>query len=154
MDVYRPLRAALFFYEAFSVLLLAVFLFIEPSLQSFVNGTIFPYLVYLSANALFPLMALFVWLRPEEYRSYLTLYAAGKIIAVVLFYLWEIFTVRQVLAAEDLVKNMILLGGSALLSFMDILSVWGAVTLKNKFRQALDSIQTVGQNSQSGYGGI
>ena len=106
-------------------------------LESFAGRAFFPYIVYLSANALFPLIALFVWLRPEEYRNYLALYMAGKIIAVISFYAWEFFSFREFLRAVNLIGSLALLGGSVLISFADILSVWGAWTLKNKFRQAL-----------------
>ena len=95
MDIPRsPLAAVLFFYECLRLLLLIVFLFISSSMGSagFASGAFFPYIVYISSNALFPLMILFVWLRPGEYRNYITLYKAGKIIGVVSFYVWEIFS--------------------------------------------------------------
>ena len=139
-----PLATALFIYECLRVLLLVVFLYIALPLESgFPEDStagkalaFFPYFVYLSANALFPLMALFVWLRPEEYRNYLTLYMAGKIIAVVSFYAWEIFSSREFPGAENVVRSLVLLGGSVFLSLADILSVWGAWTLKKKYRRA------------------
>ena len=132
MDVYRPLRAALFFYEIFRVLLLVVFLFIGP--QEAVDGTFFPYLVYLSANALFPLMTLFVWLRPQEYRNYLTLYMAGKFIGMAAFFAWEFFSSRQFPGAENIVRSMVLLGGSVFISLADMLSISGAWALSKKYR--------------------
>jgi hypothetical protein len=135
MNVCQPLRAAFFFYECFRVLLLAVFLFIAP-LGSGASGTFFPYLAFLSANALFPLMALFLWLRPEEYRNYLALYMAGKIIGVVSFFAWEIFTSREYPGAGNLAKSMILFGGSIFISFADICTVWGAWVVKSRYKQA------------------
>ena len=159
MDVCRPLRAALFFYEAFRVLLLVFLLFIAPleggfSMGSSARGGFFPYLVYLSSNALFPLMALFVWLRPEEYRPYLTLYMAGKIIGVVSFYVWEFFSFRNFSGMDDVVKSIILLGGSVFINFADVLSVGGAWALKNKFRQALPAIQMMEPSGRTECGGV
>jgi len=150
MDVLRPLRAGLFFYEIFRLLALVILIFILPlesglsAGRGFIggnpaNGAFPPYVVYLSANALFPLLALFVWLKPEEYHNYLPLYMAGKIIGVVSFYSWEIFSSRQFFGAENVVKSLILIGGGALLGLLDMLSVWGAWTLRNKFRKALES---------------
>ena len=136
MDVYRPLRVCLFFYECLRVLLLVVFLFIAP-LEGSIDGSFFPYLVYLSANALFPLMALFMWLRPWEYRNYLALYIAGKTIAVVSFLAWELFSSREYPGMGNIVRSIILLGGSVFLSLADILSVCGAWVLKNKYNQTL-----------------
>jgi len=140
MDVSKPLSAALFFYECFRLLLLVVFLFIVSPLGNGISpgiGAFFPYMVYISSNALFPLMVIFVWLRPDEYRNYLTLYMAGKIIAVVLFYVWVIFSSREGLpGAENIARSITLLGGSILINMADILSVWGAWTLKRKYQNA------------------
>ena len=133
MDVFRPLRAVLFLYEVFRLLLLVVFLFIAP-LEGFESGAFFPYMVYLSANALFPLMTLFMWLRLEEYRNYIALYMAGKVIGVFAFYAWEFFSSREFPGAENMAKSLVLLGGSVFISLADILSVWGAWMLKNKCR--------------------
>ena len=133
MGAYKPLGAGLFFYECLRILVLVVFLFAASS-GGFDSG---PYSVYMSSNALFPLMALFMWLRPDEYRNYLTLYMAGKIIGAVSFYTWEIFSSREFPGAENVVRSIALLGGSIFISLTDILSVWGAWTLKRKYEQAL-----------------
>ena len=147
MDVCRPLGAGLFFYECLRILLLVVFLAIVPPYGgfplesgipegSFAGGAFFPYIVYLSSNALFPLMALFVWLRTEEYRNYLPLYMAGKFIVVLLFYIWAIFSHREFPGMEFVAKSMILWFGSILLSLADILSILGAWTINSRFRRA------------------
>ena len=141
MDVFRPLRAALFIYECLRVLLLVVLLFIAPLESgfsgSYASGAFFPYIVFLSANALFPLMALFVWLRPEEYRNYLTLYMAGKVIGAVSFYAWGFFSSRDFPGLENIVRSIALLGGSIFICLADILSVGGAWALKRKYRQEI-----------------
>ena len=133
MGAYRPLRAVLFFYECLRLLLLVVFIFLAP-LDAAVYGAFFPYLVFLSPNALFPLIALFVWLRPETFRNYLSLYMAGKTISVVLFFVWELFTSRHFLVGDDVLRSLVLLGGSILINLTDILSVWGAWILNKKYR--------------------
>ena len=136
MDIYRPLQTGLFIYECLRLLLLVVFMFIAPPEGSVVEA-FFPYVVYLSANALFPLMALFIWLRPEEYRNYSVLYIAGKIIVVISFFAWEFFSSREFPGIENVAIGFVLLGGSVFLCLADILSVWGAWTLKNKNNQVL-----------------
>ena len=133
MGAYRPLRAVLFFYECLRLLLLVVFILLA-SPDAAVYGTFFPYLVFLSPNALFPLMALFVWLKEEIFRNYLSLYMAGKIISVVLFFVWEIFSSRHFSVGDDVLRSLILLGGSILINFLDILSIWGAWILNKKYR--------------------
>ena len=154
-DVNRPLGAGLFFYECFRLLVLVFFLMVTSAASpmetpaGLVNSGI--YSVYMSSNALFPLMALFIWLKPGEYRNFTTLYMAGKVIAVITFYVWEIFSMRRGIASdlllgpgagdtigvENVTKSLILFGGSALLSLTDILSVWGAWVFNKKYRRAL-----------------
>jgi len=137
MDINRPIGAGLFFYELLRILLLVIFLFTAPLEGENAGGAFFPHVVYLSSNALFPLMALFVWLRREEYRNYLPLYIAGKIVALVSFYAWEIVTFREYVGMGFTVKDLFLFWASVFISLMDILSVWGAWTIKNKSRGAV-----------------
>ena len=133
MSVQRPLKAVIFIYEIIRFLLLALIISITPQPNG--DGALSPYLVYLSVNALFPLMALFIWLNPEEYKNYLTLYMAGKIIGTVSFFIWEIFGSRNFTGRENIITGIIILGGIFFISFMDILSVWGALVLKKNIGQ-------------------
>jgi hypothetical protein len=132
MDAYRFLAAVLFFYEVFRILFLVILLFISPQETSL--SAILP--VYISSNALFPLMALFVWLRPLEHRNYLTLYIAGKIIIVVSFFAWQFFSSWDFVWFPDTVRIILVLGAYILLNFTDILSVWGAWAIKNRYKRS------------------
>ena len=146
MDVYRPLRAGLFIYECLRLLFLVVFLHIAAAgdgfseesgflMESLLSGF---YMVFVSANALFLLMALFLWLKPLEYRSFISLYLAGKFIALVSLYAWEIFSFRDFpgIGMENAAKAVLLFWGCVLLGIADILSVLGAWTLNYKIRKA------------------
>ena len=135
-NIYRPLRAGLFVYECLRLFCLVFFLLVAS-----INGT---YSVYISSNALFPLMALFIWLRPEEYENYTTLFIAGKIITLVCFYVWEIFSFREFARGEDLAMNLILLVGGALISLADMLSIWGAWIINKKYRRATSLLESGG----------
>ena len=130
MNVYRLLAALLFFYECLRLLALVIFQIIAPS-EGLVGG-ILP--VYISSNALFPLMTLFVWLKPEEYRNYLSLFIAGKLIVLVSFFAWQFFSSSGYIFIEDAARSMIILGGYALLNLIDIITVWGAWAIKTKYR--------------------
>ena len=143
-DAYRPLRAGLFIYECFRIFILVLFLLlasVETSIDGNYSGT---YSVYMSSNALFPLMALFLWLKPEEYINYSLLYTAGKIIALISFYVWEIFSFREFAINGDLTKSLVLLGGGALLSLADMLSVWGAWVINKKYRREMSPFESGG----------
>lgn len=123
--------AGLFFCDCVRLLLLVILLFIAPR-GGFING-ILP--VYISSNALFPLMALFMWLKPEEYRNYITLYTAGKVITLVSFFAWEIFSSGNFTEEGNPARNILLLGMCIFLNLADIFSVWIAGTVQHKWRQ-------------------
>ena len=140
MGGFRPLGAVLFFYECIRLLLLVVFLLLAPQEGSVI--AILP--VYLSSNALFPLMALFLWLRPEEYRSYFALYMAGKIITLASFYVWVAFSSRELSWLENAAWAMLILGGSVFISLADIISVWCAWVIKSKFSRTPGDLKESG----------
>ena len=149
MDIYKPLRVILFTYELFRLIFLAFSLIFFSSLQDVLKGEVFPYLVFLSSNALFPLICFFLFLQPLEYRNYLPLYMAGKTIAVVLFFTWAIFNFppeTDFLGWENYLERIILLGGTFLTSLGDTLTVLGSWILNRKL------IQTENLKTETGGG--
>ncbi|MCL2374037.1 MAG: hypothetical protein FWC65_02190 [Treponema sp.] len=141
MDISKPISAALFLYECFRLSLLIAFLFVAQSvgigvpLEILTGGAFFPYIAYLGSTALFPLMALFIWLRPQEHRNYIALYMAGKVIGVVLFYAWAISPSGEFTGMENLQHNRAVLLISIGMNMADVFSIWGACTLKNRARK-------------------
>jgi hypothetical protein len=136
MDVLRPLRAVFFLYEMLRLLILALFFAFFSPLEGAVKGGIFPFLVYVAPNALFPLMTLFMWLGPKDYRNYLPLYMAGKVIAVAAFYGWGIFALRspslEQVRMANLAEVLVLSGGSFILNLFDVFSIIGSWVLAKK----------------------
>jgi hypothetical protein len=77
MGIIRVLKPALFVYEAVRIIILAL------TLMFFLPGdSAIPWLAFASPGALFPLMALFLWLDISRYSAYLPLYIAGKCIGI------------------------------------------------------------------------
>ena len=135
MNVFRLQRAALLVYECVRLLILVILVF-AVSAEPSTGGDFFPYAAFFSPNVMFLLAALFIWLRPGDYRNFLSLYMAGKIIFVILFFTWEFLTERQFSISENMARNQLLLGGSALLSLTDIFSIGGAWFLNKKYRES------------------
>jgi hypothetical protein len=128
MNIYRPLREGLFLYEILRIVIVVNLMIIF--LSRLEEENLFPYLIYTVPNALFPLMALFVWINIEKYRPYISLYTAGKIIAVVSFLAWFILCfgiLRNFIPSGR--TDQILLGGAFLLSAGDMLSIAGECAL-------------------------
>jgi hypothetical protein len=138
MDVYGPLRMVLFVYEFFRlIVLLGVFAVLGP-LHGISGGggftnRLFPYVVYVVPNALFPLMTYFVWIRLSLYQSYVPLYIAGKTITLVAVIGWSVFCFSRIVAALSIgARGMGILGLILLLTATDGLSVLGGLLLQTK----------------------
>ena len=125
--------AGLFVYECLRLLTLVIFLLASP-FEGFIGG---PYSVYMSSNALFPIMALFMWLQYNEYRNFVALFIAGKIIAMVSFFVWEIFSFMGFSVSGNVAGSLVLFIGSALLCLADTISVWVVWAINNKYRRAI-----------------
>jgi hypothetical protein len=93
------------------------------------NGPeMFTKIILAAPGALFPLMALFVWLDTGRYREYLPLFSAGKCIGVFLLLGWLI-VFRQVTMIGKFLN--IAIYAESILLCGDLLSL-GAVLLINK----------------------
>jgi hypothetical protein len=97
MKVYRPLRLVLFAYEFIRLIIIISLISAAPEGERSV-----PYLVYAASNALYPLMAFFMWFNLSEYRSYVLLYTAGKCIAAAAAAGWVFFFLRNIPAAAGM----------------------------------------------------
>ena len=85
MRIIQLIKPGLFLYECIRIMILAAFLILRS------NGiNILGQLVYTASSALFPLMALFIWLNSQSYKVYLPLFAAGKCIGIITLLGWSI----------------------------------------------------------------
>jgi hypothetical protein len=131
MNIYRPLRFCLLFYEFVRLLtLLWVVGGVAP------QEDLFPWLVYGTANALFLFMALFLLLDMPWYRSYIPLYMAGKMLAAFSTLGWVFVSRVQLTLAivEDSPGILVLLGGVLGIAGGDLLSAAGALALGQKLK--------------------
>ena len=132
--VYKPLRITLFAFDLLRILFLAASLPLLSVMQAAVGG-VYPYLVYLSSNALFPLISFFLLINPLGYRNYFPLYMSGKIIAVVLFYAWALLSLYSetgYVVREHFAQGLVLSLGSFCVCLLDTLSVFGTWLLNKK----------------------
>ncbi|MDR3337944.1 MAG: hypothetical protein LBT16_12155 [Treponema sp.] len=139
MGVFRPLRGALCIYDLFRLILMigVVVFFLRPANGD--QGAVFPLLAYIAPNALFPLMAFFLWRRPEGYQPYLFLYIAGKIVAIMANLGWIVFSYREIILdfmVFDSQRPLFTSGSALVLIVLDGLSVLGASWLKPRALRA------------------
>jgi hypothetical protein len=95
MRTFRPLRGVLCIYDVLRLILMIEVIFLFVSHSEGQAG--FPILAYMAPNALFPLIAFFLWRRPEYGRPYLYLYSAGKIICIVANLGWLLFSYKNII---------------------------------------------------------
>jgi len=103
------------------------------------QGSVFPHSVYVAPNALFLLMTYFLYIRFELYRSYIALYIAGKIIAVISSILWLIFSFNKL--TENFISSIMLRQPDVIIGVIitlliatDIVSIFCAFYINNKIK--------------------
>jgi hypothetical protein len=129
---------SLFIYDLIRlVLMLELLALFAPPGSSGGAGS-FPYLVFTAANALYPLMSLFLWLKVEAYIPYLPLYAAGKLVAVAAALAWLFLSAPELAAylALDRAGVLAVLAFNLLIVAADAGSACGALRLKRKISPA------------------
>jgi hypothetical protein len=133
MEIYRPLRAILFIYECFRlIILVGIFSFLEPG----GGAEMFPWPVYTVPNALFPLMTFFLWRRFSRSTAYTSLYASGKCIALASITGFCVFSWQNIYTALYLgAPGGLLVPGSLLFLLAgDLFSTAGSLALAGKIR--------------------
>jgi hypothetical protein len=85
MGIIRILKPGLLVYE-----FVRIFLTVYVIASLLPGKSTVPFLMLTAPFALFPLMALFIWLDTEKYKTYIPLYLAGKCINVFILLGWLI----------------------------------------------------------------
>jgi hypothetical protein len=130
---YRPLRFGLVCYDFLRLLLMLELLISVIPLGTSPEASWFPYLVYAVPNALFPLMGFFLLISPGEYKTYISLYMAGKFIVIVSILVWGFFSLSKVFTSILSLPALIApLGLVFCLIILDAVSILVSSTLKNK----------------------
>jgi hypothetical protein len=132
MGEYRPLCGGIFVYDVLRliVMLETAVLFALP-----VNSpeeVVFPLLAYMAPNALFPMMTLLLWLRPDDYNPYIFLYIAGKIVGIMANLGWLAFSIKSTtldMMIHGSFNSRLFLGLALVMVRLDGLSVLGGFLL-------------------------
>jgi hypothetical protein len=111
----------------------------------------YPYLVYASAQALFPIITWFIYSDPEPYLVYLPLNIAGKCISILLSGIWAFFTISE-LSPTMPFPLFVCLGLTLIIMFTDIISILGMIFIKKGFEKIIQDKND--QNDNRIIGGI
>jgi hypothetical protein len=132
------LRLGIFFYDILRVFFLLTLLAGvtgDPSgpggmFQGAPDGLRFPYMVYASPNALFPLMSLFLLIRPGRSKTFAPLYMTGKVISAAALAGWAFFAFLKLRGFPPFMRLFFFLGAA------DLTTVAGTVLLNFTSRAA------------------
>ena len=145
MSEYKPLRGGLLIFEFIRLSVLAALFLFSINYNNTVLTGIFPYIAYFSPNVLFLVISLFVFLRFRDYRSYLPLYAVGKLFAAISFIAWSILSLKQAMTAQNLVLDfkyaVVVFYGSFAIGLADILTALISWYLLLKTRISPEELQ-------------
>jgi len=123
MNIVRFLKPAVFLFECIKLMVISAILIIQGD-----ESGLLIKIILAAPGALFPLMALFIWLDTGRYREYLPLFSAGKCISLFLLLGWFIVSRQVTMVGKAfnfaIYAEVILLCG-------DLLSL-GAVLLINR----------------------
>jgi len=123
MNIVRFLKPGIFLFECIKLMVISVILILQGN-----EPWLLTKIILAAPGALFPLMALFVWLDTDRYKEYLPLFSAGKCIGIFLLLGWFIIF-RQVTMIGNIFGSAIY--AELILLCGDILSL-GAVLIINK----------------------
>ena len=134
MRTIQLIKPALFLYECLRIMILAAVLVLRSNENDFLGR-----LAYTAPSALFPLMALFIWLDSQRYRAYLSLFAAGKCIVISTLLGWSIVSGQVTMVGRFMGAAVF---AEAVLLSGDLLSI-AAVLLVYKDNRKNSEIETV-----------
>jgi hypothetical protein len=135
------LRLGIFFYDSLRVFFLLTLLAGvagDPSgpggmFQGAPDGIRFPYIIYAAPNALFPLMAFFLLIRPGESAAFIPLYISGKVISTAALAGWVLFAFLKLKSLPVFILLFFCLGAA------DITAAAGMALLNSTLRKTADS---------------
>ena len=125
MKLSSLVKPGLLIFELVKIVIITSILILDEN-----NKSIFLLVFFASQGAIFPIMALFLWLNTIRYKEYLPLYIAGKIITIVIITGWSVFS-RQITMINEYL-NVI-----TLLSF-DLFSLSAIIAIKKDVMESLN----------------
>jgi hypothetical protein len=146
--VFRPLQWGLLVYEIFRLAVLVRIMTGDTREEGF------PALIFGAANALFPLMALFLLVDFHRYFPYASLYAAGKILSAVTMISCGFFWLDRIIQTIILGGAVSTAGSLALIVMGDLISAGGGILLVHRYRAAAEAVEQHTDETAAGNGGL
>ena len=126
----QVVKPAVFLYECIRILFLTALTVSQFNELAAGTPANLPALLYAAPGALFPLMALFIWLDTVRYRTYLPLFIAGKCIIIFTLAVWLTIT-PEFTGWSIFIRMPLIVRSSAinLLLLMDIMALSAVILI-------------------------
>jgi len=129
MNVVRFLKPAVFLLECIKLMVISTILIIQGNTPGLLIK-----IVLIAPSALFPIMALFIWLDTDRYKEYLPLFSVGKSIGIFLLLGWfillrQVTMIGNVFGIAIYAENILLSGD--ILSLIAVLLIYKHVKKPN-----------------------
>ena len=144
MKQFRFSRLVLFLYDVVRLIVI-VGIMTQLGKTSLSDGS-YPYLVYASSQALFPIMTWFIYFDAESHLSYFPLNITGKCMHMLLSGIWVFFTISQFSSVISF-ELFICLGLTLIILFTDIISILGMVFVKKGFEKVIHKKDDIYQHN-------
>jgi len=129
MKIVNIIKGGLFVYESVRVIILVMCLMVVLPMTNAVSWTAFAV-----PGALFPLMAMFIWLDITRYNAYLPLYTAGKCIGIFSLIAFSVFSGG--FSTIDKTSGVFLFAGLIFLTG-DLLALAGIIHIYNNYNSTM-----------------
>jgi len=128
MKVVNIIKGVLFIYESVRIVFLVLSLTYVLPVTNAVS-----WLAYAVPGALFPLMAMFIWIDITRYNSYLPLYTAGKCIGIFSLMLFSVIILSDYAKMDR--DSGIFLGAGLVFLIGDLFALAGILYISNNFNK-------------------
>jgi len=135
MNITRFLKPVVFVLECIKLMVIALIIILQGD-----SPGLFTKILLAAPGALFPLMALFIWLDTDRYKEYLPLFSAGKCIGIFLLLVWFIIF-RQVTMIGKIFGSAIY--AEVLVLCGDLLSLGAVLQIRNAIKNEMEEKECV-----------
>jgi len=140
MVLVRILKPALFIYECIRITALAFIL-----VYLLYGTSSVPWLAFTAPGALFPIMALFLWIDTANFKAYMPLYITGKCIGLFSLALWSVMSKQNTVMGEI---SLFYLPPEIVIFFGDFLALAAILIIFRNFQKSLNKQETITEEKQ------
>jgi hypothetical protein len=140
MLLIRILKPALFVYECIRIVALTFIL-----IYLFYGTSSVTWFAFTAPGALFPIMALFLWIDTANFKAYIPLYIAGKCIGLFSLALWSVMSKQNMIIGWN---YLFYIPPETAILFGDLLALAAIFIIFMNFQKSLNKQETITEDNK------